>query len=187
MRRAARPSPAEGQGAGVPQAIAGDDADPAGEEPFDGDRHGRFEPVPGPARDRGIEVARENAEPADRARLTESILLFRKPVAADHIVLHRLALALRQLVGIFLQAVYRGAFGEALRRRLIVEITHDPRQFVERAAEPLTILLREFGKLRGERADEKAEDEGEAAEKREHLGLTRRGHHEFRATVRKWA
>jgi hypothetical protein len=48
-------------------------------------------------------------------------------------------------------------------RRIRIELLDHRREFVERAAKPLPVLLREFRDLRGKAAEQQADGEREAA------------------------
>ena len=62
------------------------------------------------------------------------------------------------------QPIDAAALRQALLRAVAVEARDDRREFVDRAAEPLAVLLDELGKLRHREAGNQGEEQGKPAE-----------------------
>src|SRR4029077_14618212 len=83
---------------------------------------------------------------------------------------HVLAALARQRVRIVLEPLQGLEAGQVLALNLAVELGHDPVELSERAAQTLTVLLREFGRLRADQSGQHGDRQGYSA--REHR-LTR--------------
>ncbi len=154
------------------RAPAPDERQGADDERFGGHGNGGFEVAQRPAGGRRIEVARHDDQALERAGVAQRLELPLQPRLAGDVAFDGGAALARQRVGVVLQP--GDAFGRRQRtaRRLRVERGDDPAELVERAAEPLTVLLREFRPLRADETAQEADRQGQSS--RQHRQTPRR-------------
>jgi homospermidine synthase len=140
-----------------------------------GDRQGQrwLKVVEGPAHDLRVGLA-EFDDATERGRVQHVAVMWPEALEAGRVDGSRLAAPLHEIVGIALQALDGLAPSKARVPSVAVEALDDDAQLVHRTAEPLLILLREFGKLRGHGRGQKADCDCERAD--EHAASPSRIH-----------
>ena len=150
----ARPPPQAAEKARQQQKAApdGDEADGGRENAFLGHRHGRLEIAVDRFHHIPVAVAHHQGDAREGAGLHHGLAMGLEPSQALHIGLHGGALAADEIVRVGAQARDGAVPGLAARAGIAIEARDHLAQLVDRAAEALAVLLREFGALRGDDA-----------------------------------
>ena len=139
---------------------------PADDEPenSDGDRIGAggdcgLEVLPRLARGREIEVAGEDEKSAPQGGIPGCRQRGFQALEPSDMALHLDPLIMDDRVGIVLESGDGFGGRQGTLGRVVVEDADYAREFVDRAGEPLTILLRELGRLRCDKSTQEADSE----------------------------
>jgi len=154
---------AQGHADQARQRVGAKEAEQRRDQPLVRRRHGRLEVVVGGAGEIGVAFAQEQGQAPERAGLDEALALAFEPLEALDVGAHGLALETGQPVRILPQLGESRVTVLPGRAGVLVETRDHAAQLVDRAAEALTILLREFRPLGGDNAPEKPECDSQTA------------------------
>src|SRR5947209_10551082 len=173
------PSPPDRPGEEMDQSAAENEADDAGDETLGRGRNGRLVGLVGARGDLRIEILGEHEDAPDRAGFGEVFGLLFEALAPHDRVAHLIAALLDETVVRLLQMRDSLLLVHSRLGCLGLEALDQSVELIDRAAEPLAVLLRVFRHLRGNDAEKQADQRSDAAEKHGNLcglgGITAAG------------